>query len=163
MAASQRLSRGFLGLFLAASLLLAGSMTATFAGNIATCGESAGYGFYPKAGLAASQPESGKWMPDAIGNGRMSLTETGGEFDLLISDFLGGRIYSSKQEGATVIVTGTGDKSLSVVVAYRNLVETYTFLRNEEGQAEVMWTVNKWGTPIPKVGAYRADCSFFAR
>lgn len=137
--------------------------TAALSANIADCGASTGYGFYPKAGLAASQPDGGKWTPDGISGGRLSLTENEGEFDLLVSDSLGGRIFSSKQEGSKVIVVGSGDKSLSVVVASPLLMETYTFLRNEDGQAEVMWTSNKWGTPIPKVGAYRADCSFFAR
>jgi len=74
-----------------------------------------------------------------------------------------GRVFSSKQEGAKVIVVGSSDKSLTVVVAYPLLVETYTFLRNGDGQAEAIWTTNKWGTPIPKVAAFRAACSFFAR
>lgn len=67
------------------------------------------------------------------------------------------------QDGASVVLIGVTDKSLSVLVSNPNrYVETYTFLRTEDGQAEVMGTTNKWGTVIPKVGAYRAGCSIFA-
>jgi hypothetical protein len=131
---------------------------------MASCGASDGQAYYPKFGLAAlSKDHRAEWTSDTIGNGRISLSETDGEFDILVSDTVGGRVFSSRQEGAKVIVTDLGDKSISLLVAYPLLVETYTFFRNAEGQAEVMWTSNKWGTPIPKVGAYRAACSFFAR
>jgi hypothetical protein len=130
--------------------------------TFATCGESAGYGFYPRAGLAASQPEAGKWIPDALTGGGFSLTENEGKFDILARDS-SGRVFSSTQDGAKVLAVGSTDKSLSVIVSYPNLIETYTFLRNAEGEAEVLWSTNKWGTPIPKIAAYRASCSFFAR
>ena len=102
-----------------------------------------------------------QWISDAISGGRFSLIENDGEFDLLVTDAMG-RVFSSKQEGAKVILVGSSYNSLTVVVAYPLLVETYTFLRNEDGQPEAIWTTNKWGTPIPKVAAFRADCSFFA-
>jgi hypothetical protein len=63
-----------LGLSLSTAVL---GKTYTFA----TCGESAG--FYPKAGLAASQPEAGKWIPDTLPGGSFSLTENEGKFDIL--------------------------------------------------------------------------------
>jgi hypothetical protein len=120
-------------------------------------GKAAATAFIPKLDF---QP--GKWTNDTISGGRFSLTENDGDFDLLVADSLG-RIFSSKQEGAKIIVMNSSDKSLTVLVAYPKLVETYTFLRNEDGQAEAIWTTNKWGTPIPKVAAFRAACSFFAR
>ena len=46
-----------------------------------------------------------------------------------------------------------------MLVVYPLLVEIYTFLRSETG-SEVMWTSNKFGTPVLKVAAYRATCSF---
>jgi len=151
-----------IGLVCISGLFLTIASTAALGANIAICGESAGYGFYPKAGLAAAAQGSGKWINDVISGGRFSLTENEGEFDILVTDAMG-RVFSSKQEGAKVIVVGSSDKSLTVVVAYPLLVETYTFLRNGDGQAEAIWTTNKWGTPIPKVAAFRAACSFFAR
>jgi hypothetical protein len=145
-----------------AGLFLTIASTAAHGAKIADCGASAGYGYFPKAGHAAAAPDSGKWISDAISGGRFSLTENDGEFDLLVTDAMG-RVFSSKQEGAKVTLVGSSYNSVTVVVAYPLLVETYTFLRNEDGQAEAIWTTNKWGTPIPKVAAFRADCSFFAR
>ena len=145
-----------------AGLFLTIASTAAHGANIADCGASAGYGYFPKAGHAAAAPDSGKWISDAISGGRFSLTENDGEFDLLVTDAMG-RVFSSKQEGAKVTLVGSSYNSVTVVVAYPLLVETYTFLRNGDGQAEAIWTTNKWGTPIPKVAAFRAACSFFAR
>lgn len=147
--------------------LMAMLSTGAFARNVAICGASQGYGFYPKVGLAAAD-QAGEWQgtlgwqTDGIKDGRFTLTQIAKDkFDLLVIDTTGA-IYSATQDDATVILIGVTDKSLSIVVTYPNTyVETYTFLRNDDGQAEVMWTSNKWGTIIPKVGAYRASCSFF--
>jgi hypothetical protein len=137
--------------------------TEAFAREIAICGASSGYGFYPKAGLAALDQGAGEWHSDGIKDGRFTLTEIDKDkFDLLVTDATGA-VYSATQDGAAVVLIGVTDKSLSVVVTYPNTyVETYTFIRTEDGQTEAMWTSNKWGTLIPKVGAYRASCSFFA-
>jgi hypothetical protein len=149
--------------FIYAGLAVLFSTSSLSANNLAVCGESSGYGFYPKAGIAATQPGSGQWTPDAISGGRFSLTENNGEqLDILVTDAMG-RVYSSTQEGAKVAAIGSTENSLTVLVAYPNLIETYTFLRDAEGQAEAMWTTNKWGTPVAKVAAYRADCTYFVR
>jgi hypothetical protein len=47
---------------------------------------------------------------------------------------------------------------MTVVVAYPRLIETYTFLVAASGP-EVMWTTNKFATPVIKAGLYRAYCS----
>src|SRR6185436_11253926 len=87
-----------IGLVCISGLFLTIASTAALGANIATCGESAGYGFYPKAGLAAAAQGSGKWINDVISGGRFSLTENEGEFDILVTDAMG-RVFSSKQEG----------------------------------------------------------------
>lgn len=136
MTTSQRLSLSVhrLGVFVAAIMLLVTSMAdAVFGGEIATCGRSSGYGYYPKAGLTANNAPR-KWVEDAISGGKFTLTQTSEkEFDLLITD-TSGRVFSAKQDGGVVVL-----------------------------EAEVMWTSNKGGgAPVMKVAAYRADCSFFA-
>ena len=91
------------------------------------------------------------------------LTKIGeNDYDLLLIDATG-RVFSAKQDGATVEPFTMQGKSVSVIVKYDRAVETYTFFRNAEGNAEAMWTSNKGGAALlMKVGVYRADCSFFA-
>jgi hypothetical protein len=138
---------------------------AVFAGeDIAICGASQGHGYYPAAGLAAIKQKKGEWHDDAIVAGSFTLTKIGEDgFDLLVSDATG-RVFTAKQDGASVELFGVPtDEGVSVIVNYGKVVETYTFFRNAEGNGEAMWTSNKGGgNPIMKVGVYRADCSFFA-
>ena len=85
------------------------------------------------------------------------------EFDLLITD-ASGRVFSAKQDGGVVLPIGIVDEAISLVVTYpaTTVTETYTFFRNADGKAEVIWTANKGGgAPIMSVTAYRADCSYF--
>jgi hypothetical protein len=165
MTTSQRVSLSVhrLGVFVAAIMLLITSMADAEVGReIATCGESSGYGYYPKAGL---NNNAGKWTDDAISGGKFTLTQTSEkEFDLLITDS-SGRVFSAKQDGGVVALTGAANGAVSVVVSYpaTTVTETYTFFRTADGKAEAMWTSNKGGgAPIIKVTAFRADCSFFA-
>ena len=148
--------------FLWVAALIAAFSSAALGKDIAKCGASDGYSYFPKAGLGAADQDTGEWHRDGIKDGRFTLTEISENvFDLLILDASGG-IYSAKQDGAKIIILGSTKKSLSFLVSYPNAyVETYTFMRNEDDDAEAMWTSNKWGTPIPKAGAYRASCSFF--
>jgi hypothetical protein len=166
MTTSQRVSIHRLGVFVAASMLLITSMAVAEVGReIATCGKSSGYGYYPKAGLAAANNDAGKWIEDAISGGKFTLTQTSEkEFDLLITD-TSGRVFSATQDGGVVFLSGAANGAVSVVVSYpaTTVTETYTFFRTADGKAEAMWTSNKGGgAPIMKVTAFRADCSFFA-
>jgi len=140
-------------------------LDAALAEDIATCGKSHGYGFYPKVGLGALSDDSGKWVEDGISSGKFTLTRIGGkEFDIHVTD-ASGRIFSSKQDGAHVIVSGPAKGAVSAVVIYPSstVTETCTFYRNEDGKAKAMWTANKGGgAPVMKVTAFIADCSFFA-
>ena len=59
--------------------------TSAVARDVAVCGASQGYGFYPKAGLAAADQAAGEWHPDGIKDGRFTLTQIAKEkFDLLV-------------------------------------------------------------------------------
>jgi len=106
-------------LFVATIMLLISSMADTvFAKDIAVCGESSGYGFYPKFGLAASNEDAGKWVEDAISSGKFTLIQTSEkEFDLLIND-ASGRIHAAKQDGGVLLLTGAAEETISILVTY---------------------------------------------
>ena len=135
--------------------------TSAFAGDIAVCGASSGYAYYPRIGLTAGSNEVGKWTDDQISNGRITLTaHDDGSFDLLAADAKGG-VYSAVNDGAEVFQFSRSIDSLIIIVAYpvTGVIETYNFLKSVTGP-EVMWTSNKGRTPVLKAGTYRAECSF---
>ncbi len=72
-----------------------------------------------------------------------------------------GGIFSSVDEGAKVIVSGLSDRSVTILVIYPVLVETYIFQSLNDGTSEVMWTQAKAETTFPKISAFVAKCSFF--
>jgi len=133
------------------------------ASDIAICGASEGYSYYPKIGLGAADANAGEWSEDRISNGRFTATLAEDKsFDIIVLDATGG-VFSSRAVGAVVELVGKTDETLTLLVIYPGkTIETYTFLRNADGQAEVMWTVNKFGTLIPKAASYQAACSFLA-
>ncbi len=127
--------------------------------DLAVCGRSDGKGYYPSAALRAGEPSI--WTDDPISDGRITLAmRQPNTFDILFSDATGA-VVSATQDGASVVRVGQSDVSITVVVVYPMLVETYTFLNSTDGP-EVLWTSNKHSTPIVKVGAYRAQCSFIS-
>ena len=135
----------------------------TYAADLATCGVSEGYAYYPKIGMAASDPAAGRWSEDRISDGRFTLTLAGDDtLDLLVLDALGG-IFSARAAGGLVRLAGKTDETLTVVVLYpERSIETYTFVRDKEGKAEAIWTVNRFGSAVPKAAAFRASCSFLS-
>jgi len=144
------------GALSAIALLLTMAMEA-FAADIAVCGGSDGQGYYPSVGLTAGHKS--EWTPDSISKGRITLSFTApNNFGVLISDATGA-IFSSTADGTKVARVGQTESSITMLVVYPMLVETYTFLISSTG-FEVMWTTNKYTTPILKVGAYRASCTF---
>ena len=143
--------------------LLLASMIAVIAGSacakdLAICGASAGYGYYPRIGLTASSETAGKWTDDAISGGRMTLVALAdNKLDLLIAD-ASGSIFSSTQDGGHVVALGRTPNAIAIAVVYPGSIESYTFLRSRTGP-EVIWTSNKFNAPIVKAAAYRAECS----
>ena len=159
MSTSQRISLRFhpIVFFLVTITLLTTSAAGVAsAKEIAICGASDGMGYYPA---------EGKWTDDKISGGKFTLTQTSeNDFDLLFVDARG-NVFSAKQAGGAVILTGAMNNAISIVVIHQSttVTETYTFFRNADGNAQALWTSNKGGgSPIMKVAAYRADCSFFA-
>ena len=144
--------------------LLLGStpLSVANAADIAHCGASEGYAYYPKFGLGAND-EKGEWTKDGISNGQFSISGSdNGDFDLLFKD-TSGEIYSARADGGKIIPLGKTETSLSLLVVYPNKTsETYTVYRTIEGKAEMMWTQNKYNTLIPKVAAFVATCSYLA-
>lgn len=139
------------------------SITPSFAVEVANCGASNGHAFYPKIGLGAKSATSGKWTEDGISKGRFTLTLSDEKaFDLLFIDAFG-TIVSAANDGGQVIFLGKADNAVSVLVLYQGVSsESYTFFRNIDGIAKMMWTQNKYGTAIPKISAFTATCSYLA-
>lgn len=133
------------------------------AADIAHCGASEGYAYYPKYGLGATKDETGKWHKDRISNGQLSISVSdNGDFDLLFKDASGG-ISSTLADGGKTILIGKSEASLSLLVVYPNQTsETYTIYRTIDGKAEMMWTQNKYNVLIPKVAAFVAKCNYIS-
>ena len=89
----------------ATALMLSTLMTgAAVSKDIAICGESEGYSYFPNAGLLAlSSPKyAGKWIEDAISPGRFTLsTGVGDKLDLFFTD-ASGAVGSATSNGAQV-------------------------------------------------------------
>ena len=130
---------------------------AAVAKDVAVCGGSEGYAYYPSAGLMADK--SAQWTDDPISAGKFTLSISElNKFDLLFTDATGA-VVSASQDGAEVLRIGQSEIGITIAVVYPMLIETYTFLRSQSGP-EAIWTSNKHSTPILKAGAYRAKCTF---
>lgn len=129
--------------------------------DVAVCGASIGWSYFPQVGLMADDADGLGWGENAIPDGAFTLTlSDDNSFDLLFSDTLGG-VHSARSDGAQVAVVGLTDVAISVIVAYPRLVETYTFMNSETGP-EAMWTSNKFDTLILNASLFRAPCDFVA-
>lgn len=124
--------------------------------ELAVCGDSKGYGYYPAAGLRLN--EEPEWAEDGISGGKLTLSRSNsGDLDILFAD-ASGRVISTVADGGEVILIDQGKGSLSVLVVYDVSIETYTFLKTATG-GEVMWTQNRHSGPIVKAAIFRASCS----
>lgn len=128
-----------------------------FGKEVAVCGASAGYSYFPSVGLLAT--EKNEWSEDGISSGQMTLSlSQSGNFDLLFTDATGS-VISATQDGGSVLRVGQTDGSITVIAVYPMLIEVYTFIQTSTGP-QAIWSTNKHSTPIVKVGAYSAPCSF---
>jgi hypothetical protein len=144
-------------LVLSIVLLVSLIPTSSRSEDVANCGASEGYGYYPSIGLTANR--AAEWTKDGIANGRLTLKKLPtGLFDVLFIDATGS-VVSSTQDGAKVILIGKDTNTISILVIYDQLIETFTFMHSTSG-AEVMWTQNKHSTPIVKATVFQAKCSF---
>ena len=139
-----------------AAVVIAWLAQEAHAETLITCGASDGYGYYP-AGGPVSEADAG-WREDPISVGSISLvTLEDGSPDIVFSDATG-KSFSSRGDGAKVVVTYETPETIQVVSIYTEtgVVETHIFMI---GVNQDMWTVSKAGTPIQKVAAYTASCS----
>lgn len=129
-----------------------------FSADIATCGASSGYAYDAFRGL--QDEKNVGWDKDQIPNGQFTLKKNdNGDLDLLISGAFG--VSSSASDGATIIPATISDEAATVIVLYPNrLVETYVFHKLKNGKYQAMWTQAKAETPIPRITAFVADCSY---
>ena len=133
-------------------LLATGS---AFAKDIAICGASEGYGYYPNVGLG----KPGEWVRDGIKEGRFTLTRVGDRFDLLFTDATGA-VISATNDGGSVVQIGRNEEAIAVIVIYPGAtVETFTFFKSQDGN-EAIWSTNRYGVLKPKLTTFRAPCSF---
>lgn len=127
--------------------------------NVAVCGSSSGYSYYANRGLAEGDILG--WSQDENSTGSITFKKyDDGELDLIFVDATMGS-YSSIEEGATIIPASISDTSVSIISLYPNqLSETYVFQKLKDGKMQVMWTQAKSDTPVPKIAAWVAECSY---
>jgi hypothetical protein len=126
--------------------------------ELATCGGSDGYVYFPKSGAMASSDDGGKWLTDKISAGKFTFTRQGDKFDILYVDATGS-VTSTTADGGKVIAVGRTKNSLALVVNYSGAsVETY-MLTNSANGPEVVWTQMKYRSAILKIAAFRAACT----
>ena len=125
--------------------------------TIATCESPKGYAYYPFAG---NIPEAGSgWDTDGFTGGVYKLTQDdNGNFDVIFSN-TGGQFVSAIQDGGNVGAFSFDENQISIVVLYiGSVVETFSFIKNNAGNNELILTQTK--TKIfPKAAAYRGKCS----
>lgn len=130
--------------------------------DIAICGESDGYSYFPNAGLLAqtNPDEADKWRTDSVSPGRFTLsTGVGDELDLFYTD-ASGAVSSASSNGAQVIMVGRTKEALALIVVYPGkTVDSFTFVQSQKG-AQAIWSSNRYGAPILKISAFHAPCSF---
>ena len=143
-----------------AAVLIALSVVPVHARNIAECGASAGWGFFPKSALVENK-DANRWVQDGISNGRIVLSQgADGSFDLLYGDTISA-INSASKDGGVIVQLGQTRNSIAILVSYPgSSAETYVFRTGSNDTKEVLWTANKYGTLIPNVRAMRAPCRF---
>lgn len=122
------------------------------------CAESNGRAYFPQQGLVPANKAG--FFDDGIKGGRLTLSGSGNDWDILFTD-ISGRVTSTVRDGGTVIVLHDTGISMTLAVLYPGgLSESYLFHKLGDGTAEVVWTQLKSGTTtlIEKGALYRAQC-----
>jgi hypothetical protein len=125
--------------------------------TIATCENPQGYAYFPFSGNAP-EADSG-WFTDGFTGGVYRLTQDdNGNFDVIFTG-KGGQFISAIQDGGSVAPFSYDENQISILVLYMgSVVETFSFIKNNEGNNELILTQTK--TKIfPKAASYRAKCS----
>lgn len=130
-----------------------------YAADVAICGGSKGYSYMAFRNLM--DEENMGWSEDTNLHGQIVLKKNqDGELDIMFGDATTS-IYSTLAEGGTLLPASISEEAVTVVVIYPNMLsETYIFQKLKNGDYQVMWTQAKSETPIPKVAAWVAECSY---
>ena len=144
------------------AILVVGLLVTTGASaeDIAQCSNPSGKGYFPYLGMV--QKKSSGWDDEKITGGITTLTKIGkDEYDILFVDSTK-RIISSKQDGGKVILLFRGEREISILVVYRQVVEAYNFYVDNSGKAEYTSVTSRAGdgVMISKATAMRGDCQF---
>lgn len=143
-------------------LLLAGLIISAGASaeDVAQCSNPSGKGYYPFLGMVAKK--SAGWDDEKITGGIVTLSKiSADEYDILFVDSTK-RIISSKGDGGKVILLYRGDREISVLVVYRQVVEAYNFYLDKSGKAEYTYVISRTGdgAMLSKASVMRGDCQF---
>lgn len=131
-----------------ASLLFAEQVRAEI---LMHCGPSKGQAYYFND--PTFNPNPSGWSDDGIKNGRIILSKEGEEWDILFGDAAGSSGYRS--DGASVFMLSANDRFIRIGAFADNYSDIYNFDFIEK---TVVWTTNKSGPFMGKVGAYFSDC-----
>ena len=133
--------------------------TGSNAGVVTSCTELEGYSYFPEGDLV-SKKDSG-WAKDRITGGRVVVTRTKGEFDIIFTD-AAKRTVSSKEDGATIQKLEERPGTLVLLVIYpRVSVETWVFKIDQSGRGYLMMSQQRFGEAVllRKYALMRADCA----
>jgi hypothetical protein len=110
---------------------------------IANCEGAYGHAYYHYYGITPKD-KSG-WDKDAISKGKFSFKKVDDDkFDLLFID-ASQSITSSIQSGASIFPVIRTDTSMTVLVIYPSVVETYSFWQNKDGEYKFALSQSKTG------------------
>lgn len=130
------------------------------ADNIAQCSNPSGKGYFPYLGMV-SKSNAG-WDDEKITGGLVTLTKIkSGEYDVRFVDS-SKRIISAREDGGKVFMIFKGDREVSVLVVYTQVVEAYNFYVDNSGKAEYTNIISRAGDGemISKASVMRGDCQF---
>jgi hypothetical protein len=110
---------------------------------IANCEGAYGHAYYHYYGITPKD-KSG-WDKDAISKGKFSFKKVENDkFDLLFID-ASQSITSSIQSGASIFPVIRTDTSMTVLVIYPSVAETYSFWQNKDGEYKFALSQSKTG------------------
>jgi hypothetical protein len=142
-------------------LILITLSTSAFATDIATCSNPSGKTYFPYLGNITKN-KSG-WYDDEIKGGITQVTvDDKGLYDVLFVDATK-KIISSRKDGGEVLLYAIGRTSFGLVVIYpQKTVETYSFVKNNDGALEYFQTTVRAGDSVHLVkgSLLRGTCSF---
>ena len=134
--------------------LVTGMSNTAQAATLAICGAEAGQAYYAEGGLVTKSGAG--WTTDRIQDGRSTLSrDNNGNYDVTFSDASGG-VYSSREQGALVILQRSEPGESAFIVAYPgSTVEIYDYARLPSGSWNLIKLSSK-GLPIHKGAVYVA-------